>query len=67
MDWVNIMIQVPADTGQQLLEHLEREHDFVEIDWCEKQRHQDYARVSYGPCEPLTSSGYTIPPFGKTS
>jgi hypothetical protein len=61
-DWMHIMIEVPAEEGSALLQMLQEKAGFREVDWCELQR-PDFSRVSYGPSEPRTSSGFTIPPF----
>jgi hypothetical protein len=56
-DWINLMIELPADDADALMSHLKEQMGFADIDWCEMQR-PDFARVSWGPCEPRTSSGY---------
>lgn len=59
--WMHIMIQMPADEAEALLLLLREKMGFTEIDWCEMQR-PDYSRVSWGPAEVRTSSGYETPP-----
>lgn len=59
---MHLMVEVPPEDGAALLQLLRERFGFTEIDFCELQR-PDRARVSYGPSEPRTSSGYTIDPF----
>lgn len=56
-DWTHIMIELPQDDAAALLLLLRERLGFRTIDWCEMQR-PDFARVSYGPCEARTTSGY---------
>lgn len=60
--WMHISVELPEAEGAALLAFLRGELEFIEIDFCELQR-PDRARVSYGPCERPTSSGYTTDPF----
>lgn len=55
--WVHISVELPENEAQALLSFFRGEMGFREIDWCELQR-PDFARVSYGPCEPRTESGF---------
>lgn len=55
--WMHIMIEVPAEEGEDILTQLKEEGGFRDIDFCELQR-PDFARVSWGPSEPRTESGY---------
>ncbi len=61
-EWMHLTIEVPPEEGMALLRLLQERFGFREIDWCELQR-PDFARVSYGPSEPRTCSGYTIEPL----
>jgi hypothetical protein len=56
-DWIHLMIEVPAEDGLAMIEQLKTKVGFREVDSGELQR-PDFARVSYGPCEPRTSSGF---------
>lgn len=55
--WMSVMVELPEAEGNALLALLRGELGFRDIDWCELQR-PDFARVSYGPCEPRTASGF---------
>jgi hypothetical protein len=59
---MHLMVEIPEDDGLTLLLFLREKFGFTEVDNCELQR-PDRARVSYGPGEPRTDSGYTIDPF----
>jgi hypothetical protein len=61
---MHIMIEAPADDATAILAMLKDKAGFQEVDWCEMQR-PDFARVSYGPSEPRTESGYCTAPFGE--
>ena len=63
-DWTQITFEVPPEETQKILEFA-KTLGFKEIDWCVMQREKDFARVDYAPCDPSTSSGYTIDPFGR--
>lgn len=58
--WMHLMIELPADEAEALLLMFREKMGFREVDWCEMQR-SDFARVSWGPSDPRTSSGYEPP------
>lgn len=61
--WMWINVRLPAEDGKALLQHLEQEMGFLEVDYAVLQR-PDRSQVNYAPCPRRTSSGYTIDPFG---
>lgn len=53
-DWMHILIQVPLDTGNDILHYLRIVHRFDDVDWCVMGREEDNSRADFAPCAPLT-------------
>jgi hypothetical protein len=60
---MQVTVVAPSAVGDAVREFLQREFGFVDIapiDWCVLERREDFAQVTYAPCEPVTDNAYVV-------